>query len=192
MEFPWTEIRILSQNWESVTFESWLLQILLSEVLDVPVTLETGSHNDVINFYDPLERMHFSTTTTTTTNSSSNRNFEDLNNIQSLSMVPGEKLESAFMTAVDLGGDCTALTKDEDGMTISYESRSASSSSSYRSCAHFAPEVWGARTDDRILNLVREGVLDPPAALGALGVKGWFIPKYTAEQYPSLTSYVGH
>jgi hypothetical protein len=47
------EIRIHNQNWESVFFESWVLQILLSEMLDVPVTIETGSPGVNNNFYQP-------------------------------------------------------------------------------------------------------------------------------------------
>lgn len=47
------EIRILSQNWETVFFETWLLQIILSEYLQVPTTVETGSPDAALNFYDP-------------------------------------------------------------------------------------------------------------------------------------------
>jgi len=46
------EVRIFSQNWESVFFVTWLLQILLSELLDVPVSIETGDPNITMNFYD--------------------------------------------------------------------------------------------------------------------------------------------
>ncbi len=46
------EVRIFSQNWESVFFTSWILQILLSELLDVPVSIETGNPNITMNFYD--------------------------------------------------------------------------------------------------------------------------------------------
>lgn len=45
-------VRISSQNWESVFFEAWILQIILSEILDVPVTIETGSADKNVNFYD--------------------------------------------------------------------------------------------------------------------------------------------
>lgn len=47
------EIRISSQNWESAFFESWVMQILLSELLDVPATIETGVEGLGLNFYDP-------------------------------------------------------------------------------------------------------------------------------------------
>eukprot|EP00522_Entomoneis_paludosa_P015756 CAMPEP_0172451532 /NCGR_PEP_ID=MMETSP1065-20121228/9543_1 /TAXON_ID=265537 /ORGANISM="Amphiprora paludosa, Strain CCMP125" /LENGTH=993 /DNA_ID=CAMNT_0013203495 /DNA_START=474 /DNA_END=3455 /DNA_ORIENTATION=- len=53
------EVRILSQNWESPFLEAWLLQILLSEVLQVPTTLETGIADKQVNFYDPQLRVDY-------------------------------------------------------------------------------------------------------------------------------------
>lgn len=47
------EIRIHIQDWESVTFEAWILQIVLSEMLSVPTTIETGTPLAKANFYDP-------------------------------------------------------------------------------------------------------------------------------------------
>lgn len=55
------EIRILAQNWESVFFETWLLQIVLSEILDVPTTVETGTPNASLNFYDPNAPFEYGT-----------------------------------------------------------------------------------------------------------------------------------
>ena len=46
------ELRIFSQNWESVFFVTWVLQILLSELLDVPTSVETGTPDARIGFYD--------------------------------------------------------------------------------------------------------------------------------------------
>jgi len=46
------EVRIFSQNWESVFFTTWILQIVLSELMDVPVSIETGNPNITMNFYD--------------------------------------------------------------------------------------------------------------------------------------------
>jgi len=48
----YTEVRIASQNWESVFFEAWILQILLSELLDIPTTIETGTHDANVDFYN--------------------------------------------------------------------------------------------------------------------------------------------
>lgn len=50
------EIRILTNSWESPVFEAWILQILLSEAYDVPVSIETGQYNKSMNFYDSKSR----------------------------------------------------------------------------------------------------------------------------------------
>jgi len=39
--------------------KAWVLQILLSEVLDVPTTIETGNPDLNINFYDPEGRFDY-------------------------------------------------------------------------------------------------------------------------------------
>ena len=46
------EVRVSSQNWEAVFFISWILQIILSELMDVPVTIETSRPNLNVDFYD--------------------------------------------------------------------------------------------------------------------------------------------
>jgi len=51
-DFDYMEIRISSENWSSVIFEAWILQILLSEKLGVPTTVETGKGDVKLNFYD--------------------------------------------------------------------------------------------------------------------------------------------
>ena len=53
------EIRINVDNWESITFEAWILQILLSELLDVPTTIEPGSYAGSLNFYHPDAPMEY-------------------------------------------------------------------------------------------------------------------------------------
>ncbi|KAL7570988.1 hypothetical protein ACA910_002611 [Epithemia clementina (nom. ined.)] len=46
------EVRVASQNWESAFFVAWVLQIVLSELLDVPVSIETGKADAKVDFYD--------------------------------------------------------------------------------------------------------------------------------------------
>ena len=61
--FHYQEVRILSQNWESAMFSSWIMQIILSELIDVPTTLETSfdpSMGGSFNFYDPELRFTYS------------------------------------------------------------------------------------------------------------------------------------
>ncbi len=52
-DMEYMELRIFSQNWESVFFECWILQVILSELLDVPTTIETGVYEARLNLYDP-------------------------------------------------------------------------------------------------------------------------------------------
>jgi len=52
-EFDYREVRILSQDWDSALFSAWIMQILLSELLGVPATIETGKPDESVNFYDP-------------------------------------------------------------------------------------------------------------------------------------------
>ena len=45
------EVRLFARDWESSLFQAWILQIVLSELLDVPTTIETGQLDIVRNFY---------------------------------------------------------------------------------------------------------------------------------------------
>lgn len=53
------EVRIAPNNWESAMFYGWILQILLSEVMDVPATVDTGPGGGDLNFYDPKNDFAF-------------------------------------------------------------------------------------------------------------------------------------
>ena len=53
------EIRIASQNWESVFFQSWILQIILSEMLNVPTSIETGTKHTNVDFYNIYNRFEY-------------------------------------------------------------------------------------------------------------------------------------
>jgi len=48
------EVRLKAQDWESVVFTCWILQIILSELVDVPTTIENGvPASYLMNFYHP-------------------------------------------------------------------------------------------------------------------------------------------
>jgi len=57
--YTYSEIRLFSYNWETAYFEVFLLQIILSELLDVPVTIEPGVPDLQVSMYDPLNRFDF-------------------------------------------------------------------------------------------------------------------------------------
>jgi hypothetical protein len=58
-DFDYKEIRIFSQNWESVILEDWILQVVLSELLDVPTSIEPGVPGARINLYDSQRNMNY-------------------------------------------------------------------------------------------------------------------------------------
>lgn len=57
------EVRIASENWESAFFGAWIMQILLSELLDVPTTIESGSPLINMNLYHVNSSFGYGTTT---------------------------------------------------------------------------------------------------------------------------------
>ena len=51
--FQYDEIRVAPGNWDSAVIMAWIYQILLTEVLEVPVTIENGDgKKGVGSFYD--------------------------------------------------------------------------------------------------------------------------------------------
>jgi hypothetical protein len=58
-DFEYMEIRIHGQNWEAAIFQTWILQILLSEVLQVPTSVETSLEDTKINFYNADSRFEY-------------------------------------------------------------------------------------------------------------------------------------
>ena len=50
----YTEVRVLAQDWESSIFQAWILQIVLSEILDVPVSVESGLPGLNADFYNSI------------------------------------------------------------------------------------------------------------------------------------------
>jgi len=50
--FDYDEIRILNMDWSAPMMSSWIMQIILSEVLQVPTTIETSSPDKHFNFHD--------------------------------------------------------------------------------------------------------------------------------------------
>ena len=51
------EVRVWAQNWESGYVLAWIMQIVYSELLDVPSTIETGVKGKSLNFYDAENSM---------------------------------------------------------------------------------------------------------------------------------------
>merc|ERR1740139_654772 len=57
----YTEVRLGIGPWDSIQYEAWILQILLSEILNVPTTTESDDRDLNLNFYneeDTYENSH--------------------------------------------------------------------------------------------------------------------------------------
>ena len=140
---PYHEIRVHNADWESAILYSWIIQIFLSEFLQVPSTV--GLNNEdvpISSFYSPTMDMSYSVKST-----------------------PWEEL----ITANEMKGRCELTDKD---------------------CIHVMPEVWNSQ--EKIwTQYLKEGHIDQPSGNGQVGDGSWYIPVYTAEQYPDLLSYHG-
>ena len=142
----YTEIRIMSQNWESAFFSAWIMQILLSEVLQVPTTLETSVANKYVNFYSPTNEFDYGVS-------------NDWDAIAAANAAPhGDCRQRTGKDArQDPTGDSHAVTDEE-----------------YVPCGHVIPELWGGNTFKDLFARHREGVVDAPEGLGAIGAQGIF------------------
>ena len=60
--FDYPEIQIHNADWEASIFLSWIMQIVLMEILEVPVTVGLGPRTHQESFYAPDNSVIFSTT----------------------------------------------------------------------------------------------------------------------------------
>jgi hypothetical protein len=88
-QFDYKEVRLYGYDWDSGLFSGWLMQIILSELLNVPTSMETASHDRHLNFYDPE-----SPTETIVSDASD--------------------VVQALQTANKYGGDCSLASKSKE------------------------------------------------------------------------------
>lgn len=141
----YTEVRLLSQNWESAIFASWVLQILLSEVLRVPTTVESGTADAKVNFYSPTNEFGYG-------------EYNDFGALETANSMPN--------------ADCRLLHLVQNG-----------NNENYTSCGHVIPEYWAGDAKELFVKQ-REGMIDTPDVLGAIGQQGLF-GKYSAKDGPN-------
>ena len=132
-------------------------------MLDVPVTVETGSLENRLDFY--AEDMPFDY---------------------------GVGYSFDAMRLANKVNDCRSVAVTETWTENDNESRGLrrSDGPEYKPCAHVTPEVWQGNAET-LRNLEYEGVIEPPQGMGALGHLSWFIPKFTGERDLTLFSYLG-
>mmetsp|Transcript_5907 Transcript_5907/g.9296 ORF Transcript_5907/g.9296 Transcript_5907/m.9296 type:complete len:1013 (+) Transcript_5907:46-3084(+) len=147
LEKYYQEIRILSQDWEAGIFSASLMQIVLSELLGVPATIEISKPGGTTNFYDRSLRMSYGN---------------------------GSYDYSAIETALKYG-NCSDVPRN---------------GKDYRSCAHVMPEVWKGQTSI-LRKLEEQKVIAYSTETGGKSKYWWYLPLFTAEEHPSLMSYLG-
>ena len=131
----YVEVRLLSQNWESAIFASWILQILLSEVLRVPTTIESGTADAKVNFYSPTNEFGYG-------------EYNDFGALETANSMPN--------------ADCRLLKEVQTG-----------NNENYTSCGTVIPEYWAGDAKELFVKQ-REGMIDTPDVLGAIGQQGLF------------------
>ena len=163
----YTEIRIATQNWESVFLEAWMLQIVLQEVVGVPVTLETGSPHVQLDFYHSDMAYGWGTG-------------NDWSMVEATREIHADcRHVPRFVETEKSNIDATTTTgHSNDAATI------------YQPCAHVIPEVWATQSHN-LAQLQREGTIEAPLGLGVIGQQGWFIPRFVAQHDPTLLTYFG-
>lgn len=159
------ELRIYSQNWEGGMINAWILQIVLSELLNVPTTVETGVPDVELSLYHPSPNVAFGFGVST-----------DLD---------------ALRRANDAAGSDCRVYRTRNHAENNNTNNNDHTHHNYLSCAHVIPEVWQARRQ-RVQTYATLGHVEPnPSFLGTLAGQGWYIPRFVGEQDPTLTSYMG-
>ena len=139
------ELRIHHSDWESSVFLAWMYQIVLSEILRVPVTVGRTTHDSLqAGFYSPSNELIFSK-----------------------EAYPYTGLETANRVR-----DCTLVTNTDEP------------------CVHVLPEVWSGQLST-YTPLVQEKVIEPTVGNGMIGKGDWFVPAFTARQFPELAIFYG-
>lgn len=175
-------------------FTAWILQIVLSELLQVPATLELSGPGRELNFYSPTNAFDYGAV---------GYDFDSLRRAndyladaplvtptleiqkENSSYNGGKKKKNNKSNAQGgMVGDCPKDWRVPPTDVIEQESWT------YQSCAHVMTEVWSGQAPSAT-NLTLEKVTEPPEGTGVVAKLGWFLPKYLAAQDPSLTHWLG-
>ena len=166
-------MRLWAQNWDSPFVAAWIMQIIYSELLGVPSSMETGLPDKKINFYSETNRMDYGKRLCVSNLNSESFAFNTP--VLIWSPIPGLANEyEMFQAAYDApNGDCAVYAED-DG---------------YIPCAHAVMEAWFP--NGNYFEKQKAGVAEPFEFSGAVGVQTWMITKFTLEREPSLGTFFG-
>lgn len=195
------EIRIHAQDWDSSLFESWILQVLLSELLEVPTTIESGSANGQLNLYHPDAPLIYGTQDKdepdlALLNAFKWKDCRDLAAQRNASSTVQEKYQPCAHIIPERwkGMLLSALRASNESFQIYPRIYSGDTCTQrlklFSSLAHFSLHT-GVQSGASLREWVYLGQIAPPQTLGVLGQEAWFITKFTVEQDPSLALFLG-
>ena len=72
----YTEVRLGAESWASANLVAWVIQIILSEMLDVPTSIEGGYPELNLNLYEPRSSFDFASASVHGTGTSRARSLE--------------------------------------------------------------------------------------------------------------------
>jgi len=177
-DFGYFEIRIHNQNWEAAIFVSWIMQIVLSEVLRVPATVGLSSLvTSESGFYSPSVGLKYSSTAYA---------------LDALRI-------GVEMASFDSAGHNTTTADTDTDTTRRFLANNSNNNNTRRvknceateeDCFHVLPELWSG--SEKVLNeLLSDHIIEPVDGCGQVGKIGWYIPGAVAEKDPSLMSHLG-
>ena len=170
-EFDFPEIRLFPGNWESAMFTTWVAQIYLSEVLRVPVTIETGSSEINMDFYHPDNTFGYP---------ASGYAWKALQEASQLDT--DECSQSMFTpTGTAAGADPAATAA----------TAATGTEASYKACAHAQLEVWPAGNTVNLKKMVDKKYGEIAGSIGGYGKISWYTFERVVAQNPSLKSFYG-
>ena len=165
-------------------FTSWILQIVLSELMQVPATLELSEPGRDLNFYAPTNPFSYGALAYDfDALRTANSYLVTADPVGTITTTNERPPENGFdMYGRDTAGDCPREWRvPPNNNDESWE---------YKSCAHVMVEAWSGQAPT-MNELAVTQVVEPPEGTGVVGKLGWFVPKYLVEEDPSIAHWLG-
>ena len=177
-EFDFPEVRIYPGNWESSMFTTWVAQIYLSEVLRVPVTIETGSKDVNMDFYHPENTFGYPST---------GYNWKALKFADTIDTDACP--QSMLSTTKDVATATTGTTATT--ATAARRTTEPTTTNEYVPCAHSQLEVWPAGNTKNLNDVISQGWGEIAGSIGGYGKISWYTFERVIAADPSLKSFYG-
>jgi len=182
-------------------FTAWILQIVLSELFQVPATIELSDPDRQLDFYAPhmpfdygllgydwmaLQNANSFLETAPIAATPSNTHVQPpaSTTTTTTTTTTTSTTSSGSNNVVGTVGDCPKEWR------IPPSSDSDNSDWEYKSCAHVMTEVWSGQATT-VSNLTVQQVIEPPEGSGVVGKLGWFVPKFLLQENPQWAHWLG-